>query len=202
MSARAAMSTPCVGSMSTKISALARCQRAISAFCWLPPESVRIGTSIELATTPNCADLVGYGGALCGDIDEDAGAASCGERRKGDVLLERQVGKDALALALVGNEADARCNRVPRMTHGDASPRDTDGAAVGDEVATEHAGHLVLPRAEETGERHDLAGADGEAGVARREPARRAPRIRRGADRRLRQVFVRRARCGRPPSLR
>ena len=155
MSARAPTSTPRVGSISTKTSASARCQRASSAFCWLPPDSVRIGASSEAATTPKSRPHSLRRRALLGaasTMPSEAGAVA--ERGDGDVLAQRQVGQDALVLAVFGEQADAGGDRVVRAAQRRATLSPTlDDAGVGAQVAADQPGDLVLPGAEQAGQR-------------------------------------------------
>ena len=117
----AATSMPRVGSSRISMRGSVASQRASSAFCWLPPESSRIGMSMLAARMPSAA------------MKRSASAAcSAGLRKRhmprracsasDDVLAQRQLGDDAFGLAVLGHRADAVADRLGGLRETHASP--------------------------------------------------------------------------------
>ena len=117
--------------------------------------------------------------------------APVAERGHRDVLAQRQVRQDALGLALLGEErrSPPRPRRAARRARS-GRPSRTHAARLGAQVAAEHARDLVLPGAEEPGQRqrsrraatlerhaaHARCRAEALAPPARPRPASRAGR--------------------------
>ena len=70
ISALAPMSTPCVGSSRISTRGFVASQRASATFCWLPPESVPTGASIDGVRMAKSVDEALRLGALGGAIEQ------------------------------------------------------------------------------------------------------------------------------------
>ena len=107
----AATSMPRVGSSRISTRGCVASQRAMIAFCWLPPESWPIGVSMLAVLMPSAATSFS---AICrcsADLEELREAHARLQRQR-DVLAHREVGDDAAVLAVFGAEAEAESQRV------------------------------------------------------------------------------------------
>ena len=96
----------------------------------------------------------------------EAEAAMRAEMGEQQVLLDRQVGHDVLAAAVLGDEADAGPHRLRRLPRVDELAADRDGAGAARAEAEDRFHRLRPAGADQAAEAEDFALLDGEGNVA------------------------------------
>ncbi len=112
MSCRAPTSTPRVGSSSISNRGCRQPHRPSNTFCWLPPDSVPIGSVTLAGRTRYWSVRISAAAAFSAMVEAPPSTES--GRRSGQVLEHRQAGEDAVALAVGGQKRDAGVHRVGR----------------------------------------------------------------------------------------
>ena len=129
ISCLAATSMPRVGSSRISRRGSVASQRASIAFCWLPPESRPIGVSTLAVLMPS-ALTKRSASAVCSARDSVLRTPQARLQRQRDVLAQRQLGHDAVGLALFGAQREAVLHRIGRAREIDRDAVDAQRAAV------------------------------------------------------------------------
>ena len=148
---------PRVGSSISTTRGAMLSQRASTTFCWLPPERNCTSWSRPRAETSR---LDSTPGQLA-----PRGAGTGGQHRADDaegVVEDRLVERQALGLAVLGDEREPATDALARAAHADGRAVECHGAAV-ERVHPEHRlDELGAARALEPGQADDLPRADRE----------------------------------------
>ena len=167
ISCLAPTSMPRVGSSRISSVGSVASQRASSTFCWLPPESSRIGCSMPAHLMPSELDEVSTSARSAPGGTRRARQAR--QQREGQVLAHRELRHDAVDLPVLGAEADAGARWRPGLGEVGDAPRPDAQRAAGRRLEAEQRARRRL-------------------GAPRAEQARRARRSRRGARRATRRA--------------
>ena len=95
-------------------------------------------------------------------VVEKTGAGVAAQAGEAEVVAHGHFENEALLLAILGDEREARANGVQRAVEPHVLTGDAHGAAARAVDAEEHAQQLGAARANEAGQADDLAGVDGE----------------------------------------
>ena len=177
-------SMPRVGSSTISSFGFVASHLASTTFCWLPPDSVPTGSSSRWYLS---CSLVPHSLASAFSAAERIRPplASDAEPRQRRVARDREVHHEALLAAVLGHEADAGAHRRRRLAGRQAPAVDLDVAGVRAVDAEDRARDLAAARADEPGERDDLARPHVEADVEEHALAREPVHAQHGrADRR------------------
>ena len=133
-------------------------------FCWFPPDSVETAFHSRPNFSWSRSAQVGGEVPLAGAADE-AEPAQPAERGQRDVPVDAEVHDQALLPSVLGHQGDSRRHRGKRrpvrqhlavhLHHARGPPVDAEDGP----------GHLAAPRADQPGQRDDLAAADREGDV-------------------------------------
>ncbi len=158
------MSTPRVGSSTKSTRGSTASSFASATFCWLPPESVR--HRLVDAGAANAEPLAHRFGERCLAAPADHEPARHAlQVERGDVLGDRQIEEDAVALAVFAEIDDPLADRgeVVALPYLGAVAIDVAGAAVA--KAADRLHRLGASRADQPAEPDDLACAHLEAEI-------------------------------------
>ena len=132
--------------------------RAITHFCWLPPESEEASVCGSPPRTSYCSSS-GLARLLHPPRGEHPPARLALVLAQGEVLGEREVEDEAAPVAVLGDVADAGAQRALDAAARDLGPVDRDRAALGLAQAGDRLDQLGLAVAVDAGHADDLAGA-------------------------------------------
>ena len=104
------MSTPRVGSLSSSTFGSVASQRAITTFCWLPPDSVVIGVLGIAELDPQAVDVLLHARARA-RVGQQPAAPVALKRRDAEVLADRLGLEERLGAALARDVGDVLADR-------------------------------------------------------------------------------------------
>ena len=137
---------------------------ASATFCWLPPESVDTGWWTLAQRMPSRSRIFSASAVSCPLRDHEA-ARDALQVERGDILGDRQVEEDAVALAILAEIDDPLADRGEIVALRRSPCRRDRSSRAALRQAADRLHRLGAARADQPAEAHDLAGSHFEADI-------------------------------------